>query len=323
MNKYVKNESISVGFNYDNGQYFFDLLNQHREYIHSYFFSLTETLNNDKLNPDRMIENFKSYETYGIPGNLLLNHRQSMRMNNQLGICDEMIAKLRYIINLKALTVRDLALAIDLKKRYPDLEIHLSVRFWDWDTHPISSLVRFLETGSVYRFIDVINVSGTRSYLDHQLIDKIHSWGCKVKFIVNEGCIINRMDNYNKLPGCEYYDCRNSNCGIYPRKCDLVFQEHPWMILSKINLFKEQLQYYDIDILKISGRSLNINSLEYFINYWASDGITDHIDGRKIIDYNAFLEFCKQKSTQCIGSCSSCQKCKSLYNRILGGEKDE
>ena len=87
--KYIKSKCLSVGFNNELGQKFFDLLYKYYPHIHSYFFSVNESYKlNDgifkQLNMDDEIEKMKSYNTYGIPANILFNRNDLKKMSEPL-----------------------------------------------------------------------------------------------------------------------------------------------------------------------------------------------------------------------------------------------
>lgn len=83
MSDYIKPHSLSVGYNLT-GQPFFDLLKKYEEYIHSYFFSFTDTMRCNPLSEIETIKLISTSDTYGIPSNLLLNSYNSEREYKKL-----------------------------------------------------------------------------------------------------------------------------------------------------------------------------------------------------------------------------------------------
>lgn len=315
-NSYIKEGCLSIGYNNSLGQQFFDVLSDYKLWIHSFFFSVTEPMIGKPFDDiDEMINKFKSYETYGIPGNLLFN---SVTRNPGVDKLD-VIRKVSDVINLKSITILDLDTAIIIKKEFPDLEIHASIRMFDADWENLSKDIFINKIKSFQGICDVVNLSGTYSYNDHELQDLCRSLNMKIKYIVNEGCIINGEKNYNSLPELEQLSCHT-----YPscqHVCTKVYEKYYWMHMACNNLFKESLQYMDYDILKISSRTVTdpkiINGL---IGYWASNSRTKNISGyvdiRKDDQYDIFLDYVKEIST-CEGICGKCLKCKDFYERII------
>ena len=246
MSNYIKPHSLSVGYNVD-GQEFFDTLLMYENYIHSYFFSLTDTIGCFDINTDKVIKSFDGVDTYGFHANLLLNTKKA----ENLWI--DLIKKSIDIVNLKAITVLTPELAVDIKNKYPDLDIHLSVRYWDYNMDKSCDELLDNITDIVQEYIDVVNISDVRSFNDFEFADKVRSFGCKTKFIVNEGCIINRTKNYSKFPGFENSGCAGSPCDI---TCDKLTEEYKWMIFSRALYYKEFSLFWkhQYDILKISTR---------------------------------------------------------------------
>jgi len=65
----IKSNSFSVGYNFT-GQDFFDTLLPYKNYIHSYFFSLTEDVHMNHIDLDETLSTLKNCERYGFKGNL-------------------------------------------------------------------------------------------------------------------------------------------------------------------------------------------------------------------------------------------------------------
>ena len=204
MSKYIKEHSLSVGYN-NTGQEFFDLINKYKNYIHSYFLSFTESMCYNPYNVDDVVSKLKKCNTYDIPANILFNTSNDQMFDMFIDIAKE-------FLNLKGVTVLKLSTARKIKEKYPDLEIHLSVRYFDWNKNSVEKAMEDLMKNNDYKIIDVINISGAKSFTDHKLIDFIHSIGIKTKIIVNEGCIVNRSLNYNNFPGFNDCNCYSGPC---------------------------------------------------------------------------------------------------------------
>ena len=308
MSKYINDHSLSIGYN-NSGQEFFDLLKQYDQYIHSYFFSLTKAMDGSPYNINEVINLLNECNTYDIPANLLLNDIDSQ--NNW----DKIIPMIKDLVNLKDLTIMNIDDIEEIKYKYPDLNIHLSVRYFDWNANISVDELIFDQIDKCKEYIDTINISGDKSFNDHQLINIIHSFGIKVKMIVNEGCIINRHNNYNGIQKYKQFRCDIGKCS---RVCDKIINDNPWMLLSRINLYKEMLQYYDIDILKLATRPIPTDKIEGMIEYWTSDDNTKMIFDKILVDnnYDLYLKYCKEKS-YCSGYCISCMKCKQFYEELI------
>lgn len=306
MSKYINEHSLSVGYNLD-GQNFFDVLNKYHNYIHSYFFSLTRSMKGNMLKADEVLDKLKNCNTYNIPGNLLLNHPDDQSN------WDELITIAKKAVNINAITLISLDNIEDIKQKYPELEIHLSVRFFDWNFNIPDYMLISRDEDIIKKYVDVINISGSKSFNDGSLVDYIHSLGCKTKMIVNEGCIINRHENYKLFYG--YNNCR-CDVGKCFRTCDSITRDYPWMTLSRINLFKEIIEYdrNRFDILKISARSLSNDKIDHMLEYWTSEDQTSIIFNSINTErnYPAFREYCKRKM-ECNGICIKCMDCKKFY----------
>ena len=324
MDNYILPANIlSIGYNPENGQSFFDLLTEYCYWVREYFFSLTHIyMGGTPVDENKMIKHFSSLNTYGIPGNLIFNNR-----NNNDDDFKRLIPIIRDIINLKSVTFLNPKLCKECKELYPDLETHVSIRYFDYNYQtnqeltPNILLDRLIEDGTI-QYVDVINVSGTYSYADKEFNEKCHANNVKTKFLLNEGCIVGRSLAFNKLfpKGEEIKEmCFKS---LHPDDaseyaCRKLFKYHPWMVLSGNNIFKEMLPLTNYDIIKVSARQCKLDRLKILLLYITSTDNTNIIEGNKIKDYNAFLEYCKYKSEHCICDCSRCMKCKEFYERIF------
>jgi hypothetical protein len=325
MSKYIKLHTLSVGYNIDLGQQFFDLLHEYDEYIHSYFFSVHERFYNNPNQPelqyDDVIDNLALLNTYNYPANLLFNNYN----NKNFEIYNHTIDKLLNVgINIKAVTVLDLDLAKLIKTDFPQLEIHSSVRYFDTYLRNYMNLtpVNFIDhINDFIGLIDVVNLSGTYSMFDYDIQNKCRELGFKIKYITNEGCIRNRDLNYSKFKGYENNKCYNPDKGCQILCTNKLVKSYPWLELARANLYKESIQYIDYDILKISGRNISdINKIRSMLNYWTSDDGTNYIANismyNDINTYNIFKEYIRDSAT-CNGMCKECRKCEKYYSRMI------
>ena len=307
MSKYINDHSLSVGYN-NTGQEFFDLLKCYERYIHSYFFSLTEGMRGDQYNIQAIFDNLRSSNTYNFPANLILNTYHSETK------WDMLISIAKDITNLKSVTVLSLEIAKLIRIKHPELEIHLSVRFWDWQDNPNCISIIKEKESEFKKYIDVINISGCWSYNDYQLSQIIKDIGIKTKFIVNEGCINKRYSNYINFKEFSINRCYDKPCNFY---CKKITNMYPWLDLTRITLYKESLKYYNYDILKISTREQSNDNIEKLLRYWVTDYDTSFIYGIDIsTKYNIFLEWIKQRSI-CSNDCYNCKKCEEFYNKFI------
>lgn len=304
-NPFVKDHSISVGYN-NTGQDFFDLLNNYRDYIHSYFFSMKETMKCTPLNPEEVFNTLKTADTYGIPGNILFNSRHA-----DTNDWEYWIDKIVNDIELSSATVLSTKDAEAIKKKYPWMEIHLSVRYYDWGygDNMIEQLARMVGK------IDVINISGRNCFNDLPLIKACQDFGIKTKFIVNEGCITHQEDNYRNFPEFKDWSCHGRPC---PRTCDNVVKLYPWMHMTRINLFKEAVHYFGYDILKLSTRCRSLEETEGMLDYWASPDRTKRAYNIQITDsnYHTFIDYIQARVT-CSNDCCHCRKCEKFYDDLI------
>lgn len=117
---YIKEKSLSVGYNNINGQEFFNILNERKPWINSYFFSVGETYNSAQMDIDKEIERICKLNTYDIPGNLLFN---SFNLNKYYyGEHLNIIAKLKNYINLSKITCLNMEMTKNIKYTFPDIE---------------------------------------------------------------------------------------------------------------------------------------------------------------------------------------------------------
>lgn len=309
-------KSITIGFNPIYGQEFFDTISMYDKYVDGYFFSADHYIDGRKFNKSEIYEILRSCNTYNYRGNLLCNN---------FGEDTDILEKIRIfkeIINLTSVTVLNPDIGKNIKELFPDIEIHLSVRFWDWgrfkDTISLLPMIRNMG-------IDVINVSGAYHYNDFTFMNKIHELGMKVKFILEESCIVRKDINYSDLPGFETAVCRAnpfSTISCQFGMCERVIDIYPWMEFARVPIYKESPQCKYIDIFKLSSRFRSIEYITLQLNYWTSTDRTrflylyyDRLDIRSDEKYNIFLEWIDDRS-KCAGNCWNCRKCEKYYNII-------
>lgn len=314
MSKFIKDHSLSLGYN-NTGQEFFDILHKHERYIHSYYFSLVETMKGFGLDPEKTAETLGSCNTYNIPANILFNTKKSEER------WDELIRMVKDKVNLQAVTVLTLNTAKKVRDKYPELKIHLSVRYWDWMIDPSCKLIVERNAEILKENIDVINISGCWSYNDHELCDIIHDLGIQTKFIVNEGCLNKRFINYMRFDEFNENKCYEKPCKMF---CNEVISRYPWMKLTNISLFKESVKHHDYDILKISTREQPNDILEQVLEYWVSDDPSQMLKNITIheLNYSIFLEWIEVRS-KCSNNCFECRRCEEYYNLFKCDEKEE
>ncbi len=300
------------------GQPFFDILEKYRQYIHSYFFSVTETYMNtstDKIDTDTEIEKVCQLNKYSIPANILFNSVNPDVNSRYEYIIDKLVDR----INLTAVTVIDLEMGKRIKEKYPFLDIHISVRYFDanWKylsdggLHHLDDQIRRLEG-----IADVINLSHM-SIHDIYIQHLCREMGIKIKILVNEGCISHFHFNYSKLPGCESLTCHRGNRCQYD--CSAVTKKYPFMELTRTYLYKEELKYIDYDILKFKSRDIvDPKEIEKLISYWISPHRTNLISNIGISNdeaYEVFLKLMRDRS-RCNNVCADCMKCEGYYNSL-------
>lgn len=330
MSRYIKDKCLSVGYYNDIGQPFFDLLNRHRRYIHSYFFSVEEAHDRAKnglakLDIDEEIDKLARCNTYGIPGNVLFNCYNA-------GFHDRfeyIIRRLSEVINLTSVTTVDRNMALQIKELFPNIEIHTSVRYIesDWEyldkMFEIDPTLDFTEKIDDFAGIsDVYNLSSTFSLFNTKLQNRCRELGMKIKYLVDCGCILNGYHNFTKFPGCEGLTCHSiPSCkGV----CLGVIAKYPFLALTRTYVYKEELQYIDYDILKISSRYIDdVNEVANVLNYWTCDQPTNVVGDIRITSkecYDIFLKYIEERS-KCNKDCINCMRCKYYYDQFL--EKGE
>lgn len=321
MTKWIRGNSLSVGFNPEGDQSFFDELNKRREYINEFFFSPKMGTLGNMYFYDTVRTRLRNCNTYDIPADMLFNNFDEWED------WQEKILTLSDIVNLKSVTVLNPEHAKEIKKYRQDLQIGLSIRYWDWGRFPNNAA----RLKYIAKFpIDVICVSGVYSMHDYDFIKQIHELGIKVKMIANEGCIMGKDYTYSHMDGFTDVLCHENPfskiaCGFV---CQKVYAKYPWMRIARANLYKEYLKYYDnaggIDVIKISARVHPLAETIQQLDYWTSDELTTHLDiahGTSMDfdisnHYDDFLEWVDMKATSCKCRCHVCNRCKTYWERF-------
>lgn len=281
---------MSVGYN-RSGQVFFDTL-YGRPKVSSWFFSLTHEYGKE-LDARRMTEHLRGIDTYGLPANLLLNvkddspeYRSLIELARTAGI------------NLKAVTVFDLDTARAIRSEYPGYEIHFSVNGADSET----------DVSKMKGLVDVYNVSGRNSFNSVKLMDECHKNGIAVKYIANEGCVVNCDKNFGA-----FVPLKRCN-----RNCRKAVKAYPWLDLATINIYKEFLGRYPVDIVKLATRCLPMKSIVDLLDYWCSDDPQTRYWAGGTLDEKTRPVFEKWMAARmsCNGYCASCKKCKNFYEEL-------
>ena len=82
------------------------------------------------------------------------------------------------------------------------------------------------------------------------------------------------------------------------------------------------LEYYNLDILKLSTRDIPDNNyIESLLKYWTSSEKTKYLDSwfhtiNVQDNYQTFLDYIFDRSN-CDGYCNQCRKCEIYYNKLL------
>ena len=92
-------------------------------------------------------------------------------------------------------------------------------------------------------------------------MDECHKNGIAVKYIANEGCVVNCNKNFGAFIPLRRYS----------RNCLKAIQAYPWFNLATVNIYKEFLDRYPVDIVKLATRRLPMKSITDLLDYWCSD----------------------------------------------------
>lgn len=286
---------LLAGYNLT-GQDFFDILRPYKKHFEEFFFSFTHTMPKHPLNYDEVYEQLKSCEQYGIPANLLLNTEADE------DTWEKEVADAMRCTELKSVSVLDIKTARAIKSKYPELRIHIS-------THGAQNIsLEDLDPDLIYAF----NVNEPSWYEEKPLVERCHQLGIKVKYIVNRGCVIGKHDMMSELTGRFIMCCQNY-------QCKQLRKEFPWIVLTRTNLFKEQVMGLGADFLKLSTRERSCKELSSMLRYWTDCNPTTQLaKGVPLTDegYPAFLEWVKTRES-CSGKCTECRKCEKLYKEIM------
>lgn len=325
-----RRHNITVGYN-RRGQSFFDIIQKYNQYIHSYFFSFTKGLYGVDFDEKEVYDELRACNTYGIPANLLLNEKRSYHHAHKY------IEMAKEICDLKSITILEPGLALLVSDTNPDLEVHLSVNFFDHMQCEDNIVDNYRLLNEYYKVItecvDVVNISSVTSHGDKVIIDFLKHHGIKSKIIANQGCMINRSNSFKHFPGYERCNCNYDKCD---QSCMSLTREYPWLDLSTSNLFKEELQFIDYDIIKLSTRSPDMcdGEIDGLLKYWTTDTPTDSVNlitnpntgEYEMVEigdhYDNFIRWLSHKYN-CIGTCGQCKACEMIYNTLVHNEEYE
>lgn len=298
----LQGHKITVGFNalevYSSaGQDFFDVLQFYKPYIEEYYFSFRHTMPKKPLSMPAIYYLLHSSNQYDIPSNLLLNTSDEEEER------DHLIQTAYNCSKLEAVSVLTLETAEDIKKKYPDLKIHIS-------THGAQTIdVNKLSKDLIY----CVNLNEPDIFTEQQqnIIRKCRKTGIKLKHITNRGCIFGKHNFMSQLTG------KNIMC-CYGFQCQKILREYPWVDLLRTNLYKEQLRYLNFDFIKLSTRERTTEEIRTMLKYWTDSNIfTNHVGNIPISNekYPIFLEWCKQRFS-CEGNCLTCNICREYYENL-------
>lgn len=286
----IDSTKITIGYN-RSGQDFFDWLKDKN--IHSVFFSPTHNGYNQKFNEEDFYNEFIKLNTYNIPMNLLLNSFIDEKR------WDELIYKYISLCNLTSVTCLNADVAKEIKIKYPMLELHLSVQTSNYKSYK-----------SCFVF-DYVNINGAYNFNKNK-IENYRKYS-KIKFIANEGCIVGRSKNYENLNNFGMFECKCCN-----NTCQKMEELYPWLALTRINLYKEFLNYIDIDLIKFASREISLNNIKLLYDYWTSDTPTKIIGNKiEIKNYNAYNKWIEKRLNDCPMNCLSCKFCEQIYKEII------
>ena len=301
----MKLNALSVGYNCE-GQKFFDLLLSYKPFIHSYFFNCFHGLDWwDKYNTNEFLQTLKSSNTYNIPANILFNYKR-----------DENLDQIKYYIdyfmnsniNLKAITLCSKDICEKVRSTYPNLQIHLSC-------HSTQLMKDF---DNLLGIVDVINLSSVTDFNNFQKISDLKAKGFLIKYILNKGCIPNRELTYKNLSKnypeivCEF--CEQNN-----QLCFKLFEEFPWLKLSRGIYYSEFLKYFDnVDIWKLTSRQASTENIKQSLQYYILNQKTSKIFDVNLNEksYQLFLDWIP-KRLSCNGLCYSCNVCKRYWKDMV------
>lgn len=285
----VEPSKITIGYN-RSGQEFFDWIKD--KGVHDIFFGVTHDGYNKKYNEGEFYNEFIKLNTYNLPMNLLLNAYDDDKR------WDELISKYNKLCNLSAVTCLKMETAKKIREKYPNLLLHLSTQ---------AAIYYSYKSCKIF---DYVNVNGAYNFSKDK-IEKYRKY-TKVKFIANEGCIVGRTKNFGKLDNFGMFEKKCCN-----RVCERMQEIYPWLELARINIYKEFLDYVEIDLLKLATRNTPLDKVKALYEYWTTDGPTTVIGNNIAIKNNeAYNKWIQKRLTDCHYDCASCQFCKEIYKEI-------
>lgn len=290
-------KTLTIGYNLD-GQRFFNMAAHYKTYIEEFYFSLKHTMRNTPLDEDKVLHSLNKCHTYGIPGNLLLNRRSENEDWKRL------IKKAMDATQIHSVSVLSYDTAKKVKKRFPELRIHISTEgAYDLNPKNMSSEILYC-----------VNLEEPM-IKDHHMQDifkRCMELGIKTKFIVNRGCVICRHHMLRKLFNDASISCCNGTC------YKLAQKDYAWLNLCRIDYCKEMMLYWKPDFLKITSREISTENLKSIIKEWITPSYTKELYGVDVTKhYDTFLDWIRIRMTECNGHCYECFKCKDIYDRLI------
>lgn len=291
----VKSKSLTLGYNLT-GQSFFDTICFKKNYIKEFFFSLTHRMPLQPLTPKDIAHQLTNVNTYGIPANLLLNTDHSQ------GNWIDLLKMAMDTMPIRAVTVLTIEAAREIKECFPDLILHIS-------THGAPHIDP-MELDS--DLIEAVNICEPYFYEERELMKVCRDRGIKLKYIINRGCVVGKSEKMSAISGREVLCYQN-------HPCMELLPEYPWLDLLRTNLYKESLQHFKPDFIKISTREQTNEEIKTLLDYWTSPLPTQRLCNIPINDgnYDIFLAWAKQRF-YCNGKCLECMKCKTFYEGLIG-----
>ncbi len=295
-------KKLTVGYNLT-GQEFFDTIAPFKNDIEEFFFSFTHTMPKAPLNYEDVFLGLMNSNQYNIPANLLLNTEHDQEM------WEKEIEDAIACTGLQAVSVLDLETARKIKTKYPWLKIHIS-------THGAQNIkVEDLDRDLIYAF----NANEPYWQQERPVIDRCRELRIMVKYIVNRGCLFGKHDMMSEIAGRHIMCCQGY-------QCQQLMKEYPWLVLTRTNLFKEQVKGIRADFLKLSTREGTNDEIRGMLKYFTDTSLSQRIETRfadNIMlndgNYDDFLDWVKVKEN-CSGKCASCRKCEKFYDRIKSNE---
>lgn len=300
--QYIKDYSVApktltVGYNLS-GQTFFDMLLKYKPYIEEFYFSLKHTMRKVPLDEDRVFKTLSACNTYGIPGNLLLNYETE---DNDW---ERLIRKSMSILPIQSVSVLSYNTGKKIKEKFPKLKIHISTEN--------SSNLKLDEINPDILYC--VNLEEPLIYDPHvkDILEKCLSSGVKTKFICNRGCIVYRHHMLRKLMNNDYIICCNEMCHKFARG------KYAWLNLCRVNYYKEMMPYWTPDYIKITSREISTSDIDSIIHDWVTPSHTEFLYGIDVTKhYDIFLDWIRIRMTECTGNCYECFKCKDIYDRLI------